>query len=189
MRSSSSSVRGRNSLRLTVPSLMAFSRLHADSDVVPVYSPHPGDKTDHAIYRGKGIRVIPKAEMPSLELLGGADMVVNTLSTLSYESAVMQVPAICYCPDGSAIEKARIDVFGSEGVHPPEVEEGSMLLAIGPHTLKADLNRLIRNGNAAFAPLRRRQAELYPGWQVSGTAVKIMADTIEEMLRPVAVGI
>jgi hypothetical protein len=149
-----------------------------------VFCPHPSDEAaenDWAACRVTYSDLTfapppPKGLYRSLDLLLGADAVLNSLSSLHLECAHNSIPSICVI--GSTIADARKKEFGR--IEPIQAEDGSMVVANNADELAALLRRL--SSTDGFADMKRAQRDFYPP-QPAGTSVRLMVEAIEHFKK------
>ncbi len=157
--------------------------LRSQRTVRVVFSPHPKDETSQEQYRdvfdhGVSIFADPK-EWKSVNLLPGADMLLNTMTSLFYEASSLRIPNVCYMPDNVAAR--RKELLGI--ADPPEEKEGTMLVARSPEELSGLVSLLCYPGSEVLAALRREQELQYGTPQPAGTAVRLMVEAIASITK------
>ncbi|QQG46252.1 MAG: hypothetical protein HYY55_00175 [Candidatus Niyogibacteria bacterium] len=139
---------------------------------------HPGDqnyRNDPRIYAKILSPIfralfVPKDKMPTMDIIPGADYVVDTPgSSIGINAACLRVPVICYC------SKEALDSLEESTTKRSwrPCESGVILPVYSPDELSLAFGQ-------DFTAMIERQKEIYPAPQEKGRAVKIMAETIQK---------
>jgi len=142
-----------------------------------LFSLHPGDRNSREEYDWMvalfSTELVPfsvwiREQVPSAELLCGADLVIESTSSIGIEAACKRIPVISF------LSSETLDLLEKESgrrVWMP-CELGTSLLARS----WLDISRYLRE--KPFDQLRARQAELYLRPQVKSQSVGMMIDTL-----------
>jgi hypothetical protein len=162
-------------------------------DVRVICSLHPGDPNDPQLYQsltngdreGLQIEIIPASKMKGSEMLPGIDLVIESFSTIGIEAAHQRIPVIA-----CLTRLARHRYYQQSQRHDwPPYEMGAA--RVFKNDGSTDLASIISNMLWSSADLRSdmvqnlqdRQAKAYPQPAALGSAVSIMADSIERIKR------
>ena len=172
----------------------ATSRIARDDSrwFVVILGIHPGDKNPLELYQGLMgataviVRIVPKSEMPSSQVLVGADLVVESASTLGIEAAHLRIPVVDYFTE---IALSRMEASsGSRRWGPCELCVAIPIYGGSVDKLAQVIEDILNFSDAQPLPSRTtldllvRQEAVYPRPPEKGTAVKIMADTLERLV-------
>lgn len=139
---------------------------------------HPGDqnyRNDPAIYAKSfranvPMRFVARDEMPTMDIIPGADYVVDTPgSSIGVNAACLLIPVICYCSEAALNELEKS--IAKKSWRPCEL--GVMLPVYS-------LDKLAGAFNRDFTAMIERQKEVYPAPAQKGQAVRIMAETLQK---------
>ena len=161
----------------------ALSRLHKDPSHHKVFfSKHPGDPNsadtyiDLVKYSRSPFRVVTKEEFSGSDMIAGADIVIESASTMGIEAACQRVPVIEYFTE---IALNRLEE--ANGVREWElVRLGAAREVRGnvTHLFNAILVLLFYDGGDK--KLREVQERVFPKPAELGTSLKIMTEVLKE---------
>jgi hypothetical protein len=145
-----------------------------------VFCPHPSDKAAGTDWQAErelfpNLIIPPPGSVRSIDLLPGADLILNSLSSLFLEAAFAKKAIATVI--GPTIAGVRVKEFGA--TEPPQAAEGSMAVAHNVDEL-VGLLRLLQQSNG-FAKQAEVQARLYQP-QPPGTSVRAMTEAIGRAL-------
>lgn len=138
---------------------------------------HPGDQNyrkDHLIYTKNfqakvPMRFITRDEMPTMDIIPGADYVVDTPgSSIGINAACLRKPVICYC---SEIALDNLEKSTTKKLWRP--------CKLGVMKPVNDPNGLAYEFHQDFGQMIKRQKEVYPKPAQKGRAIKIMTETLQ----------
>lgn len=174
-----------------IQKLVAESNLDLDKDVVDQlidrlvktaeasYLAHYNDLVRYS--KRVPVKVVTKDFMSGPDMLPGADLVIESASTLGIEAAFQRIPVI-----SSFWEVALARIEESCGSRDWELcDSGAALRVDGdPNQLLYFIQDLLLSGSLANGfGMKERQAEAYPMPPEKGAAVRMMAETLIELAR------
>lgn len=171
----------------------ALAMLHwKGKKMLLVLTPHPGDRTPHAVDDASGVPmqlyeelvkyspiptdIVPAEVLTTSNILPGADLVVEFASSVGIEAAYQNIPVITL-----ALEPALRRLEEIQGSRTLEaVTLGISKLVHGDvHVLERVIARLLTEDG--FAPMRQRQREKCPRPKERGAALRAIVETLEQV--------
>ena len=145
-----------------------------------VFGQHPGDQNDVSNYDGFGAVVVPKsAGIRAEDLIPAADVFGNILSTTVDRVMFLRKPALWIrTPSVVAFQRDK------EGINLPILCDRGLALAV--YNAREFVNAIEQVKNGQFANLANQQAlqaKMFPQPPPRGTAVRLMAETLENVLE------
>jgi UDP:flavonoid glycosyltransferase YjiC (YdhE family) len=150
--------------------------LRIPKDAVVVLSPHPGDVTLRAVdsATGKGLnfyeeiaadsplqsRYITKDVLPTLDMVAGADLVIEFTGSASVCAAYQRIPLIHVTPQVWLTRFAK--EAGEATIETIEVGAGIWVKEISEHQLISAIRELLDSSSHSAQCLRVAQEEAYP---------------------------
>ena len=148
---------------------------------------HPGDKNPPALYKELAdyapitVKFVPKEVMSGSEMIPGADVVVESASTIGIETACQRIPVVEYFTyAGRGNWKRQTGSVDYEPCRLKVAEE----ISLGVQELSETLDMVLRkDGSVLRHKMLERQREVFPKPAKRGAAVKAIISTLQELYQ------
>lgn len=158
-------------------------------DALKSYKPHvviglhPGDLNDQTLYRelktysNIPVQILTRDIMKSAQVIAGADLVVNSVSAIGIQAAMQKKPVISFLTTAAQIDLDK--TFGPDYEWPPGKVGVIEKITVSIDELAKAISRLLTK--EGYAPLLKRQREVYPSIPTPGTAIQRMTHYINTL--------